>query len=288
MRIEDYDDDYMNDGVGDSVDDGYSSNRCLSDFYDLKIETATVDKPAYVSIDLRDDLGPDSKSPFWSGVAAISGVDDERVRITFIEKGTFFQENNAAFREPEPGTIFWARRSDVYLDDVLEETPSLAEEYKVVQDMHENTPYTIVLQEYSYTPRYSVWDELHEFPIYDPVDGTKQVFTPPVSEVSSIDDAERWVIKNHPEFYMGMSAYQTCPSGDFRVLAVPGCSYPEGTYETKDARIEYAKKYGREELGMVFPEDEMANKRRNRVAAAEALVDGINDDDLSDERDFGD
>ncbi len=60
--------------------------------------------------------------------------------------------------------------------------------------------------------------------------------------VASIETAEKWVLENHPDYYMGMSASKQCPSGEFSFGAVPSVgNYPQGMWETWAGRRQYVK-----------------------------------------------
>ena len=60
--------------------------------------------------------------------------------------------------------------------------------------------------------------------------------------VTSIETAEKWVLENHPDYYIGMSASKQCPSGEFSFGAVPSVgNYPQGMWETWAGRRQYVK-----------------------------------------------
>lgn len=261
----------------------------------MSFDGVSADKPVYADVDLQHSRYPDISGPYWSGVVAISGGKDDRVGITFIEDGDFDRENNLDFKGPKIGDIVWVDRADISVNNIFDETASLRKKYDAVQKMHENTPYTISGCEYSDTPTYYAWDKNQEFPKYDMLPETKQTFTPPVSEVASLEDAEKWMIRNHPELYMGMSAHQDCPGGNFMVLAVPGAgNYPEGTYENRAARIAYAKSCeGNTGFAASYPEkapavaDSVEDKRSSRVAALEDAFGSLSEGSDGDGYDFG-
>ena len=59
--------------------------------------------------------------------------------------------------------------------------------------------------------------------------------------IKSLEDAENWLLMNHPDFYMGASISHAIPSGDFIALAVPCAEYPDDEWETWEGRREYVK-----------------------------------------------
>jgi hypothetical protein len=61
--------------------------------------------------------------------------------------------------------------------------------------------------------------------------------------------AEKWILKNHPDYYMGYGVHQECPSGAFCASAVPCGEYPAGMYENAANRRKYAEMRA-EQLGV--------------------------------------
>ena len=62
------------------------------------------------------------------------------------------------------------------------------------------------------------------------------------SEINSLEKAEIWLINNHPDYHMGCSISQDCPSGNFMATAIPCAEYDEKHYKTWEGRRDYAEK----------------------------------------------
>lgn len=103
--------------------------------------------------------------------------------------------------------------------------------------MHERADYDITGTLYSVEPTYYDWDKEHHFPNFAEIDKKIWEHIP----VKSIDDAKRWVLENYPDYYMGMSASQNCPSGNFIMGAVPCIEYGENMYKTYADRRNWAE-----------------------------------------------
>ena len=103
--------------------------------------------------------------------------------------------------------------------------------------MHERADYDITGTLYSVEPTYYDWDKEHHFPNFAEIDKKIWEHIP----VKSIDDAKRWVLENYPDYYMGMSASQNCPSGNFMMGAVPCIEYGENMYKTYADRRNWAE-----------------------------------------------
>ena len=101
--------------------------------------------------------------------------------------------------------------------------------------LHKTTPFTIEGRVYSEEPIFSPTDIKKCYPRYEMT--AVSVWNP--KDVYSLEDAEKWLIQKHPDYYFGYSAWQDCPSGDFRVIPGPGQEYPEGRYETIENRRKY-------------------------------------------------
>lgn len=92
---------------------------------------------------------------------------------------------------------------------------------------------------YGETPKYYSWDKEKQFDYYEEV--IRHTWT---IEADSIEEAERWLIDNYPECYMG-AAIICKDNTDFLMTAVPSGEYEKGNYETIQARIKTAQKFRR-------------------------------------------
>lgn len=108
---------------------------------------------------------------------------------------------------------------------------------KKFEKLHKDAPYKIIGSIYSENPTYYDWDSNKKFPNFEEI--KREEWMP--DNVHSLDDCEKWILENHPSYYMGFSATQQCPSGNFRMGAVPCGEYPKGRYETIKGRELYAK-----------------------------------------------
>lgn len=93
----------------------------------------------------------------------------------------------------------------------------------------------IIGRKYSDTATYGDWDTEKEFPTFAKVaEQTWEI------EAETLDEAEGWLIENHPDMYMGASII--CENGDFSCIAVPCSEYGEGNYETTATRIDFVRR----------------------------------------------
>ena len=94
----------------------------------------------------------------------------------------------------------------------------------------------VIGRRYSETATYYDWDRHKEFPRYkETAEETWHI------EADSLEDGKRWLAENHPDMYMGANVI--CENGDFACTAVPCGEYPEGNYETIEARIAWVMTY---------------------------------------------
>lgn len=98
--------------------------------------------------------------------------------------------------------------------------------------------YTIHGSRYDETAIYYKWDRDRKFPEYTRIESAQYEV-----EANCLDEAEDWLIENHPEFYMGCSI--TNEKGDFLMTPIPCCEYGYGNFETEAARIAYVRSYRR-------------------------------------------
>lgn len=107
--------------------------------------------------------------------------------------------------------------------------------------LHAESPYIITSRLYSETPSYYDFDKEHHFPTFEEVEGTDQVWDLRDKNITSLKDAENWLLKNHPDYWMGASITQDCPSGNFSMHAVPSPEYGDGAYMTYADRHRFAE-----------------------------------------------
>ena len=91
-------------------------------------------------------------------------------------------------------------------------------------------------RQYSEEARYAEWDSEKEFPEFDKVD--EKVWE---IEANSLDEAQSWLAKNHPDMFMGANI--SCENGDFAAYAVPTNFWGKGNFETQSARIAWISKH---------------------------------------------
>ena len=94
---------------------------------------------------------------------------------------------------------------------------------------------TIAGRKYSEEARYASWDSEKKYPMYDEIE--KQEWE---IEAKSMDEAEKWLAKNHPDMFMGANI--SCENGDFAAYSVPCGFWGEGNYETQSARTAWVRK----------------------------------------------
>lgn len=87
---------------------------------------------------------------------------------------------------------------------------------------------------YDEIPNYYEFDEKHEWPYYNCVETVEWHV-----DLLDIHDGEEWLIKNHPEYYMGANIIGD--NGDFICVAVPNSEYYKGNYETVENRVNYVQ-----------------------------------------------
>ena len=90
---------------------------------------------------------------------------------------------------------------------------------------------------YGTADHYYDWDKDRKYPYYKKVEDREWTV-----EGDCLEDAINWFCANHPAYYMGGSVQRiTDDKTEFAMFAVPSPEYPEGTYETIEARIKYVK-----------------------------------------------
>lgn len=206
-----------------------------------------------------------SSEPYLGAGVWLEGPDEDQFYHAEILKVDFCDDQVSHASKPlEFGNYINFHARDLQsMITIMPEDPEgqeLASLREKFLSLHRNAPYVIRGCIYSEEPRYSQNDMKHRNPRYE---RTAYGEWKPGPEVKSLEDCEKWILKNHPDYYEGYSAMQDCPSGNFRFLPEPGCEYPAGRFETIENRRKYAAERA-EELGIPigpFELDEMQEER---------------------------
>lgn len=205
----------------------------------------------------------DNFESYYTGYVAVnrSPVDDDGywslrvLNVESVNKGN----NTFGGRDPVEGDYLSVYSSDLFVEEIIgKDHPDFDKcefwqhEFK---QLHDNAPYEIRGSIYSITP--------DNFGRYEEVES--KTWTP--EDVHSLEDAEKWLMTNHPEYYFGASIAQKCVSGNFMGIPVPYESEPE--QRTLEGRLAYVKalyerKYGAKDRQLIegAPED-TADKDRD-------------------------
>lgn len=96
-----------------------------------------------------------------------------------------------------------------------------------------DTEFIIEGAKYDTSPQYYQWDNKKMYPYYKEVE--KKIFTP--KGITSLNEAELWLLENEPEYYFGASIFEQYKMEpvdkealDFSFIAIP--SYYETIYDT--------------------------------------------------------
>ena len=269
-------------------------NRMLSQNDMRTLEGATKEDPRFVKLDIYDyrPEGDYDVPRTTDVVGAVTGVfhdsDGPAIQIAVLDPGQ--QVADSIYRPLQNGD--WLFKDAASVDaTVLEPTKDLRDQYNAFQALHENAPYQVRGAIYAETPSYAGWDWEQRFPVYDEIGGTERLWTVEKgtklsdgTEVQSLNDVEKWVLENHPAYLQGMSVMQSIPSGDFMFTPNPSPEYPQGTYETLDARMEYARTRA-DALGVELG-TETAHDVLSKRAAERQLPEGPSMDEQDREREI--
>ena len=88
------------------------------------------------------------------------------------------------------------------------------------------------------------------FPRFDCLEERKFQYTAE-DGVHSLDDLDKKMLQEHPDYYMGYNAAQEIHGGSFRLGAVPCGEYESGYWETFEGRRAYAQQKA-DELGVTL------------------------------------
>lgn len=86
-----------------------------------------------------------------------------------------------------------------------------------------------------------------------------------IAGVKNLGEAEKWLLENHPDYYMGAVIQEDIPNGRRMVVPRPGSRfYSEGEYETIQGRRDHAK-WVCDYLGYTMgPAEYGVDKQKNR------------------------
>lgn len=199
----------------------------------------------YAKITLRD-MRDDMASPYYKGYVALvdkpgyrDGEYDEYYRLKNLKTDLADHRLTMGGRDYVNGDWMSVYEDNLFVDEVItKDHPEYAKCQaleKQFDDMHAQAPYEIRGVVYDVTPTYYDWDKDRIHPNYECIE--EKTWNP--KDVHSLEDCEKWILKNHPDYYMGYSAQQKCPSGDFCCGAIPS-AYGREYCETYDARRKYA------------------------------------------------
>lgn len=236
---------------------------------------ATSEEPMFARVDLygNDFYNDNVPVKLWSGLVASSGVkgilyedDTEEDVVSFraLEEGV--NHNKLEYHSPIKRTAGFSGHADNFVvTEMLERTPELMKQY---EEAINDIKVTVTYRDYGYKP--DTYGHYHE------IEGTE------VTEVAegahSLEDGERWLLRNHPGQFMGSNI--STSSGDFSCGAVPCGCYETGYYETRANREKYARESA-ERLGCEVGEfnydlmDSIVRKQKSQFDRSASELDYI-------------
>ena len=174
----------------------------------------------------------------YEGLAAIVNTGNDQREEPYVnyallqDSGKYHMGDYAWFHDKEAKTA-----------PLTVEQKALAEGlYSKFQELHRTSPYRIIGRLYEERPFFADCDKTKAYPSYSQVPGSEKEWKLGVEDAVSIDEASEWLLKNHPDYWMGANIIQECPSGNFSMHAVPGVEYGRGNHETYAARYRFAEK----------------------------------------------
>ena len=227
------------------------------------LKEATPRNPVFVNLTIKDrDYNDyedyDKKYPIWKGVVACEGVEavefeenkmytrkKEMAIFRGIQKGTNLNEGIQTNRRLEPIHNLLLGKKDISIHKILEPTKELMDKYKNVKNQIYMTIKTKVYPTFE-APKNKEeamkdFDEYMEFErkMNKVLDNPLKENTYKVKGLSSWEDAEKWLLKNHPEEAISFS-YRT-NSGNFGVKPVIHMVSDKSFLGTQEERNEYLK-----------------------------------------------
>ena len=254
------------------------------DDFDNALDSVRDGFVVYAHVALCDyRIDPDFGEPtYWEGNVALYGareLDDEPVQsrdklVGFVlDRGEFTR--TVGHNRPEVGDIVSFGRDEHNSFEILEPTKNMVDTYDGVLKARDNAPYEVTIRDYAEEPNYFDFDKDHEWPNYQEIEGSERKFIAP--NAHSLEDATKWLLTNYPGNYMGASIVQHVRSGDFMATAVPGTSYPEGTYETQAKREAYGRMIGQKDYGINYDIDKSVDGMDKKSSSSRRLPRGFED-----------
>lgn len=253
---------------------------------------ATPDEPMFANISVykEDVRRHNEKRLEWKGIVACTGVktvnieddygiySDRHASFRAIEDGEMINDVPYGFH-PKRSVGFYGDADNFVVNEYLETTPELKEQYASCID---DIKVTVSYADYTDAKPDKYLKGHLSADVIKGTEVTKEV----ISGAHSLNDAEIWMLKNHPGQLQGFSASTT--SGDFRMTAIPSShNYPDGQFETRKGRELYAAERAKElgvELGKFdySKADVIINKQHDLQLETEQLTSGLSNAQNSD------
>ena len=233
---------------------------------DNGLDCSSVGEFFYV---ILSDADSNKNVPYFKGIVSINqpyARDEGYHSFAVLRVDEFNTDGNMHKRPYEMGSYVSVRSDDISLYEPIKEGDAFAlyNECQQLQSdfnaIHSNASWHVSGRVYSETPKYYDYDKRRMFPYYDVVDEKEWDIT----DAKSTQDCEKWLLENHPDYYMGCSIQQRCPSGDFLIMPAPSGEYPEGMFETIENRRKYAAMMSRS-YGVDLGPAEFSDKSNRRL-----------------------
>ena len=207
-----------------------------------RLDMATPENPVFIAGTLGDGWG-DHVQPSWKGMFAVIGPresddygEESRYSMYAIRVDTPYSSENPS--RPLQFGDFLVKSADELENMVVVSGAEAERLYQNCIDLHENAPYIASGCLYTDQPigRYA---EYGSIPGSEKTWNLKDERLQDGSPIKSLDDGEKWILENHPAYYVGCGVHQDCPSGDIKFQCVPR-AYGEGAFENVANRWTYA------------------------------------------------
>lgn len=252
------------------------------DLYDYA-EGVSETNPLYARVDLYDT--PEhyrhvGEKPYATAIVGIRHVFDmDESGMGYVGEVLSVEATSPSlYRRPPVENMTLCLSEGNFLAELVDQHDAkLQKKYEEVQRMYAEAPWEVRGCLYSDTPVYMSYDKSHKFPHYDSLEETSSVWNLANERlqdgrpIRSMDEAEQWLLENHPDFLMGSCITQVgVPSPSFRASAVPCPEYPEGCYESYEGRRDYAlrvaARLGMSDIGAEKAEDVLARLSQQKEA----------------------
>ena len=218
--------------------------------FQLKGMAVTEESPVFMKAEMYDTpaaMREPNEEPYQAIVCAVTDVqyDDQSLFLHALILDTENTEGRQTpvYRAmPQRGGYLMLDADD--LDGhMLQMTQDLMQNYHALYHQRQTAPFLVTGRLFTEVPKilsggFSYYPEI---PDSQRVWDLSKEHLQNGSRIRSVNDAEKWMLENHPAYIFGMLIQQDCPSGDFMATAVPCMSYPKGMYETLDGRLMYAQ-----------------------------------------------